>query len=314
MRNLILLSGIFLFFISCKKENTTPIVQDCTTFLTPLPTQQLEIDCPNPTLIQSDLFLSYPVFNPINPNEISFLTRRNENNEPWKLWRHNICTNNHKVIAENVYYSQLDWNPLNWILYPNKDDNNALYKVRGNDIVGEKIVPDTRPKTIKWHPDGSKFLMTNNFDRIFIFDEDGTKTSTIQDIDAEALDWKEDQVALCIYPDIKILDLQSLEFTQVEYDNESIMYSVHFFKENYIYWNTAKTIAYTNITTQEKTIIKEAKPNELFFHFDISTDEKTIILHKYDDTVIDNCTISTENYFVLMDIDGTNERRILISE
>ena len=299
---------------SCKKEMVESTQDDCTSFLAPIPTEEINLDCPNLVTIPPSLYLSYPVFNPVNPNEIAFLARPNHTNEPWKIWRHNICTNKHKVIAEDAYFSQLDWNPLNWILYPNNNDNRTLYKVHGNETEGERISEFNRAKIIKWFPDGSKFLMVNNFDRLFLFEEDGTSISTILDIDPEAADWKGNQIALCIYPNITILDLDSLEYTDVVYENETVMYSVHFFKENHLLWNTARTIAYTNLETQERTIIKEAKSNETFQHLDLSSDETTIVLQKNVATVIDNCTISDEQYFVLMDTEGNNEQRIIISE
>ena len=316
-RTLFTLLTLLLIF-SCKKEEDPSIFYDCTELLTPI--EQIDLNnCPNPTMYpNSDLpFYRYPVFNPLNFNELIFFHKKENNNFFWEMWRYNICNGSHFVISDSVYSTQIDWSPQNWILYSNYNDNGKLYKVRANQKRGEKISEIRNIQIVKWKTDGTGYMLAKNgfnSSTLSLFDNQNNLITNLTEISPEASDWKGNQVVYGEYPNLKLLNLENSEITELVYDNSSVMMSVHFFKENHVLWNTSKKIAYTNLATLEHTIIKEAQPNQTFYHLDLSLDEQTIILDQALPIEVDDCVFEIKGHLTLMNIDGTNERRLLLPE
>lgn len=317
MNKTILTFVILLLFISCKKEKIIPAY--CSEFLQSVPESNLTINCPTglTTLQDEDSYEArYPVFNPLNPNEIIFLLKDSPfNSLDWKLIRFNICNGKKTEIGESRHNAPLDWNIKNWILFSNNYDSRKVYKIKGNKKDSLALSNITDSKILKWNQEGTKFMARKNFQNInYIFDENGQLLQQISDLPIEEMDWKGNQIAIGSYPNLKVIDLQTMVETQIAYDNSSIKFSVHFFKENHILWNTNNIIAYTNIETKETIIIKEAKPGEVFSHLDLSIDEKKLVVKKLQQIVIDNCTTKQYEYLAIMDIDGLNEKRILLPD
>ena len=90
--------------------------------------------------------------------------------------------------------------------------------------------------------------------------------------------------------------------------------NIHFLNNEEVLLVSFKNIYKTNLKTNESTNIYSFGANNWWYRLDVSIDKKTMLLQKKDHIKYDDCTIHVRSYLSLLDIDGTNERRILIPE
>ena len=329
MKNLFSLFCICISVIfSCKKDEVADLVDYTYNFTEPvIPSGDLTFDCPNSQIEYSYIdqyTYSRPMFNPINPNEIAYLRHSPLELEcKGELWIFNFKTGRtYKVTSQKM--CKFDWSILNWIVFGN--ENGEVWKVKPNGSELTKILPSGNfYSIIKINNSGNQFFLSKpsqiSFGRISnTFDLDG---NLIQDIPTleysyiQTLDWNDRQI---IFSEgggqFNIYHFQSDSITIVENQPTSTFHNnnLQLLNNDEILWSFEKYIHQLNLKTLIRTTIKLADDLDWFGQVDASIDQKTIIVRKQDFIKHDECTIHKRTFLSLMDIDGSNERRILIPE
>jgi len=331
MKNLILFFCISIAIFSCKKEEEIPVLIDYTfNYTEPInnPSEALSLNC---TSSQVEIFYldeylySRSILNPTNPNQIAYLRRPFDDGEcQSQIWTFDFKTgrtykvSNHKVC-------KLDWSISNWIVFIT--DDNEIWKVRpnGNDLT--KLLSDSGGfnNFVKCNGKGTEIMIEvpaiTSFGTLKkIIDFEGNEIQILPALEFEyyfEMDWKNDFIAFPKSNKIGIHNIKEEETRFIDID-EHYQFTDHnnvqFLNQNEILWLHQQSIYKTNLDSEEKTLIKEYGENDFFIHMDISIDKKTILLLKQDAVGIADCQIQIRTYLALMDMDGSNERRILIPE
>ena len=135
--------------------------------------------------------------------------------------------------------------------------------------------------------------------------------------DFHELDWHNDQIVFPEHNTFKVYNFDT--DTIITYDVPEDFYfdtsnNIKFSNDEEVLLCFTKYIFKTNLNTNENTTIKFFGLNNWWYNLDVSIDQKTILLQKKDHIKYDKCTIQLRSYLALMDMDGSNERRILIPE
>ncbi|MBL7771459.1 MAG: hypothetical protein JNM95_01205 [Chitinophagaceae bacterium] len=99
----------------------------------------------------------FPCTNPKNDFEICFC--RMENNVQgfgsMDLFTYNFCTGKSKKIASNTMLS-VDWGVNGWIIFTGSDGN--LYKIKSSGDSLKQLTSDGEAYSAKWSPDGNSYI------------------------------------------------------------------------------------------------------------------------------------------------------------
>ena len=314
---------------SCKKEDALLLVDYTSNYTEPInnPQGNLVPNCTTPQIdfVHLDEYVySRPIFNPTNPNEIAYLRRPFGSNEcSDEIWTFNFKTGRTNRVT-NKRVCKMDWNILNWIVFVSDEDDVWKVKPSGSEL--ERIVSDgVFSNLIKCNSEGDQFLVTGTSFVSFgtekiIADLEGNRLQTISILEFEffsELDWRKNLIVFPFSNEIRKYDLiqdTTIRIEIMENENFNDFNNVQFFNDDEVIFLLEKSLHKLNLVTQIETLIKQNGDNDWFIHFDISIDKKTMLVQKQDFVKMDNCTIQVRNYLALMDIDGSNERRILIPE
>jgi len=332
MKNLFLFVciGISVSVIfSCRKEKAPNPIDYTFNFTEPVnnPQGELELDCPSSQIEFAHLDeynYSRPLFNPTNPNEIAYLRR------PWgdsectdELWTFNFKTGRtHRVTSQKI--CKYDWSILNWMVFT--DQSGTVWKVKPNSSELTEIRPNNNFSfLLKCNNLGDRILLDapslvsfGTVKNVYDFEGDFIQNiPALEFIYTERLDWHGDQIIFPQHVNFQIYNfltdtLIGIETNEIQpFSNQN---NIQFLNENEIIFTLTKSMHSMNLDTQDKTLIKANGVNDWFVQIDISIDQKTILVQKEDYVKIDECTIQVRNYLAVMDMDGSNERRILIPE
>ena len=328
MKNLFFLFCICFVIFSCKKKEIPVPIDYTYNFTEPVnnPLTNLLLDCSSNQFqfINSQQYIySRPMFNPTNPNEIAYLRRLNGENEcSSELWTFNFNTGRtNKVTSKTV--CNMDWSILNWIVFIS--DNNEVWKIKSNGNESQRLLSNNFFTLVKINPQGNQILTNAPSTISFgtekkLIDFDGNTIQKLTTIDFEymvEMDWFADKIIFPNSHHMRLYDMNQdtvIKIETLETQQFSGMNNIQFLNNNEVLFLLERSMHKMNLDTGEKTPIKENGYNDWFYHFDISLDRKTILMEKQDFFKLSECTVQVRNYIAFMDIDGTNERRILIPE
>ena len=330
MKNILLLSSfcICVVIFSCTK-NDTPIPIDYTyNFTEPVsnPLENLNLDCPGNQVEYSRLdqyIYSRPIFNPTNPNEIAYMRRPSGENECTdEIWTFNLKTGiTRKVSSRKV--CKFDWSILNWMVFINP--NGEVWKIKPTGTESQKLHTSSFISLLKNNTQGNQILVDEpaltSFGTIKrVIDYDGNTIQQLGRLEFEyfyEMDWRNDKIIFPRTDEMRLYDMTQdtvFEFAINENQNFEGLNNIQFFSDHEVLFLLEKSIHKMNLNTEEKTLIKANGFNDWFANFDISLDKKTILVQKQDFIQLEECKVQVRNYLAFMDIDGSNERRILIPE
>ena len=329
MKKILFISCICIVIFSCNKKEIPVPIDYTYNFTEPVnnPQGSLNLDCSPGQIdyLNLDQYVySRPIFNPTNPNEIAYLRRpwgENECND--EIWTFNFKTGRtNKVTSRKV--CRIDWGILNWIAFIT--NNGEAWKIKSNGSESNKLSPNGGfSSLVKISPQGNQFLVDGqsliSFGTIkTIIDLEGNSIQQLPALEFEyfsEMDWRDDKIVFPRTSKIGLYDISKdtiFRIETMETQGFSGMNNVQFFSDNEVLFLLEKSIHKMDLDTEEKTLIKSNGSNDWFINFDISLDKKTILVHKQDFVKINECTVQVRSYLAMMDIDGTNERRILIPE
>ena len=317
---------ICIVIFSCKKEETPILIDFTENFTTPFIPPTDTLNClPNQTItiLAPNNFYLRPIFNPLNPNEIAFL-QRPYNQSNFELWTFNF-ENGKKFKVTNKKISYMDWSIDNWIVFISGD--NEIWKVKSNGMDLTKIPFNSSfTRIVKFSSDAKKIIfdrpasLSFGTDKI-ILDLESEETQILPDLEfkfIQEIDWKNNLLLYSIHLGIETYDLNTNLISKVDSFevNSTIgnILSSKFTIDNDIFWLTENSIYKTNRISGERTLIKNFGPDVELGFMDVSLDKKTILVQKSDLMVINQCDLQKRNYLAFLNIDGSDERRILIPE
>ncbi len=343
--------AIVSFFLSCNKKVIEPLAsaKDCISAHTekhidflPQPVEPFPIAKPawkEYDHIFPHWYYNRILFNPKDGNEIAFHRRYYKKQDPKngtnELCIYNFCTDELTVVTKEINYD-LDWSSTGWFIFVGRDNN--IWKVKSNgDSLTQVSFKGLHNSDPCWSEDGSKFIFGSEREGsafVFIADNKGQIVDTIysrprgDDQWLVGLNFK--WIGDSIYIDIGantaymgILDLNTKEFTKLRvvpspwrctgwkrYDKVS----------NSVIWigekdGFANILGSTNLKTKETMILLDKR--ELWEGFLIcnpSPNGKKIILSKGNVLESKPLYMKLEMVPYIVDMDGKNERRILLPE
>jgi len=284
-----------------------------------------------------------PCFNPNNPNQIAYMRWDTTISftDGVQLYTFDFCTGEKRLLANNNYERSiydLDWGRNDTIAYitygrkaysiePNGENKNYI----GLGLTDGNLKP-------RMNHSGSKFMYITDSGGFYpqnciILNTDGTKEDTIPELsdprDMSALDWsKHDEIAF-IAKDFRDIDSDKYGIYTFNLDNTSAAYTYNpnyhewygeienlrwFDNDEKILFQTERSICATTPGTNTRTLIRAGFDNRIYKHIDISPDGKTILTERVERIDIDGCYIKVDHALYLMNIDGTDERRIELPE
>jgi hypothetical protein len=323
------------FFFACKKETPTIItpidscVQNYELYSKPyddLYKGAYVISCPAaPKRIYPDKF-SYRSLgiNPKNKHEICFL--RQLNSTPsfryYDLLKYDFCTNKTSLIVSNVK-TVSDWSIQDYFIFVSYEDD-KVYRIKSNgDSLKQLANVEEFYKLTNWSPNGTKIVLNNNT----VIDASGNNLQKLPFIIA-TYTWESDSTLFyCSYDDPKD-DFKLLRYnfntkkSQLFYaEPKNGTSHIHHFsaKDSKIYGFTQNDNKYNYFSIDTKTLKKillgSYYVNNLSLYIKGSFDNQLLATFDMRDTIpAQICAFKHRSHIALMNLDGTNERQVLIPE
>jgi hypothetical protein len=283
------------------------------------------LERPGLLLQPSDFFPEKYVYfgvckNPTNEFEICYL--RNEigvqNYNENELFVFDFCTGVARKIATNVRYGG-NWSSLDWLIYTSKDGK--LYKVKSNGDSLTALNISVASNDVKWSPDGTKFL----YNGWHVMSSDGNKLTSLAN-KVYDYDWVDnDQIvyntlySMTVY--VQSISTKTKKLLVDIPDGNSTFYSVI---GNYLYCISSKNpgtyealeITYKiNLSTGDTSTVWST-PVSFMGYTCPSAGNKLFVSMVLRDTLTGGNTAvnNRRHHLAVMDMDGTNIRRIKIPE
>ena len=270
----------------------------------------------------------FPSFNPQSPNQISYLRRDNENftGNNYELWTFDFCTEESVLLYDQVSRTT-SWSLKDWILFTGTD--RQIWKIKSN---GDSLIRVTDSGDYNnepaWGPLGNRFIYTKidgpNAWHI-ISDFHGIPIDTIHERISSPL-WVAENTIIVVVQDspenhgVGFYDIKSKTLTQLtEFDItssiDSLVTDVEWDKKNMaIVWVSEQAVNSINISTLKKSSLLVGAPNRRYVCTTISPQGGRSIVNRVDSKQISDCEIEVSYGLYMMNIDGTDERKILIPE
>ena len=323
---------LFLFFgllTSCNKKIIVPLDCDCTTNYTAksLDTFPAIYDTCN-YMPDINFHLKYGYthaqFNPKNGNQIAYMRpQRIPMSYDNELWTFDFCTGEKKMLTNKIL-SPFDWSANGWLLY--MDWDKQLYKIKSNGDSLTQLtfsgIYNTKPS---WNPDGTAFY--------FVKEEPGIRRSYLakpngeiyKDLGREiigrsAVHWDmEDYLLVHKDKQISLFEIKTLNnelFDTLQNLFIDITGPLHYLKNrNGILWTSGYKMGIIELDTkQEDRFFETPWDGSNNIVIDVSSDEKTVLISRVNRLKTGQCERQVEEALYFIDIDGKNERRILIPE
>jgi len=288
-----------------------------------------------------------PCFNPNNPNQIVYMRWDTtiSFSQGIQLYTFDFCSGEKRLIVDNsdildfttsVY--DTDWGSNDTIMYVTLSDKS--YSIEPNGENKNYISHGLTDKRLKprMNHSGSKFMYVTDRDGLYpqnciIINTDGTKEDTIRELsdprDMSALDWSRHNKIAFIAKDFGNINSDKYGIYTFNLNDTSAAYV---YNPNYYEWygeienlrwfdddekilfQTERSICATTPGTNTRTLIRAGFDNRIYKHIDISPDGKTILTERVERIDIDGCYIKVDHALYLMNIDGTDERKIELPE
>ncbi len=328
-------SLLFCLLLSCKKEISTVIKDPCeniydlrsklysTIFKGSLHNNNCNIVTPR--TIFPDKYSYYDIcVNPNNEYEICYLRADNSINQSSvnaDMYKFDFCTGKSALIAKNVAQG-IDWSAKDWIIF---NQGKQLLKIKSN---GDSLILLTQAGTLqsnaKWSPDGSKYICNNGST---IVDENGKQVQKTPFI-AYSYTWKDNITILYNIQqsvsssafEIKSYNINTQDIN-TEYSEDKngagIIYKLNpKYADIFVRidkngrWKIAKINTNTWLSTDLGTF--EHSYNPISF---TPIKDKAIYRLVLRDTITGKpCNENHRYYIAIMNLDGTNERQVILPE
>lgn len=327
------MKNTFLFLLvltlySCKQESlpeyicTTAYTQEAIDIDTIVPV----LDPISPYIALADRYKYYdPCFNPNYSNQIAY--RRWERNiQESTIWIFDFCTGETTFLVKYRPFSALDWNVNNWITYAARDTTLSNIKPNGDSLT--QLTSTIYNRNPVWDKSGERFLYRNPYRFILMADKYGNTLDTLEYLNrSTAWNWMGDEKVLATLkkgnPDYGVgyYNLTTGIYERIDYptfdipEYNVIEHLAWLENEQSIVWQTPLIVAKTNIHTKERTVLAEGFSSKRFYgRFDVSEDEQQIVIHRYEWDFLNIGAVYETNHLYMMNIDGSDKRKILLPE
>jgi len=256
-----------------------------------------------------------------------------------QLYTFDFCTGEKRLLDNTDSQRSIrgvDWGYNDTILYA--IGSSRFYRInpdgQGNDFIVSGYLSEGYQKP-SLNYSGNKFIYKNDRhdEYVVISDIYGMVQDTIHalsnPIDLTALGWnKHNEIAFVadnfydIYSDKYGIYTFNLNDTSATYAYNPNYYEWYgeienlrwFDNDEKILFQTERSICATTPGTNIRTLIRAGFDNRIYKHIDISPDGKTILTERVERIDINGCYIKVDHALYLMNIDGTDERRIELPE
>lgn len=326
MKNLFYLYIITLFsylLFSCKKETPAILTDPCDNVyeLRSKPYNGIykaSVLCPiGAKFIYPENYSYYAVCtNPNNDYEFCFV-RINNDTQVADFCKYNFCSDKTTVLLKNSNTS-CAWSVKDWLLFIKNE--NELWKMKSNGDNSVRI-GTTLLNFGGWSPDGSKLINDSK-----ILDENGNFISDLSSLQSSDLIWETDST-LFYSKENKIDKKIDIYRYNIQNKTSKWLYSrantsghemlAFSAKEPYLYIKFYDDSAYLYMKLETKTgeaaLIKTYSDYVPFFT-GILKDKFLVSLNVTDTLTKIPCSINQRKHIALINLDGTNERQVLLPE
>ncbi len=301
-------------FFACEQKPLDDIIDHCL-FNNTEPLEEHNVFGIYPNIAKWQLSgpnYQHPHFNPNNLNEIAFQKSR-------QIWIVDMCTGEKRLLVSDYVSSLWDWGKTDWLIYTNTGMD--LYKIKSNgDSLTRLTTYGIYNTNALFNAKGDKYVYRKIMDIegfSIIANLDGVHQDTIGGpMRLDRLHWfEEDRLCGKNSEGIGFRNIASSEITAVDFIYPHFtVYGAHYlYKEASILWGTKQYIFRTDVYTGERTIVKQGSVSQIYREFDVSSNQSTILVIRSDMTPgSPSYIIEERKHLCLMDIDGKNERRIVI--
>lgn len=263
-----------------------------------------------------------PCINPNNDFEFCFSRRDNATQgfNDMDLFTYNFCTGQSKKIASHVNIWN-DWGSQDWIIFTGSDGN--LWKIKSNSDSLTQLTDKGEIYSAKWSPDGNSFICNG----LKWYDKQGALIKSFS-TGPSFFVWKDNETIIEGKPVDNDNYFEIFEHNIVHGSRFSLTkvpatgsMSVNFLSGNLLYFivgdplNTSSQLYYTlNITTRDTTRLYSL-PFSFTQSIAKSPTGKLLLRQSLIDTMTGNPLYLNYRYHIaIMDLDGKNERQVIIPE
>jgi Tol biopolymer transport system component len=264
---------------------------------------------------------THPCFNPNNAEELAFIRGINE------TYEQSLCVFNFCSGVLNCFdvapLDGIDWGTNGRLLFIGTDLQ--LWKMKPDGSELERLTTLGENSYPLWDSKGDRiaYSLTNN-GNFFILDSTGAVIETREGMRYRgAYDWSSDDKLITPFEsgsadDIYYYDLHLDTLVKVEeVGNEEYVNDGEWGPDGQLYWMVRNQLAYTDMSTKERTslfALSSGANDRIYKHFSLSPDYRHIIMSREDWKQLNECDVEVVHSLYIMDIDGSNERKILIPE
>ena len=337
MKNILFLLLIIGLF-SCEKEddslNLPTELEDCTfNYTEPAVNKDsfFYVQCPGSP--QKHYLGKYhyeaPCFNPNNGNQIAYIRWNTEHfTASPQLWTFDFCTGETKMLCD-IATGNPDWSVKDWILFTG--NYGELWKVKSNgDSLTQVTFDGATYKRGKWGKTGENIIIyVYNTPFVLLRDKFGNITDTIKEITTDIIDWGEDRlvyhgagagnlyafVGYYNFDTETVNEVKTMPFSASMGGDSVYLQSINYYPaKDAIIWNTRWKVAYVTISDKEEFTVLNGSDSREYDYAQLSPNQKTLIVERHHLWPLDVCEVEVDVSLYLVDIDGKNERKVLIPE
>jgi len=340
--NYLIMKFLYLFIIfvgsilvlgnGCKKDESLTVPNCLYNYTEPAINFDTIININSPfggeTFYESRYQYHSPRFNPNNPNEILYVRWDSDNNATgirFQIRIFNFCTGEHRILAEH-WTNKIDWGKNGWVAFNGTDNDMRIIKANGDSLtritfgrITSHPLWDNRAESLYFHDNLNNLKLNYNLSTGIIDTLDNLRRIGMGD-------WVNDETLLCLtcqpqmspYCGIFYYNLFTDELTKIQYTGgvePGAHAGLHYLRQtNKIIRATTEYIAILDPLTSERNIIALGAKNRLYFKADVSPDETTIVLERLDKEQLSSYQLRQQYSIYLMNIDGTDERKVVFPE
>ena len=324
--------------LPCETDIDTPTINppDCTlNYTLPAENIDLPIEIWNPsgpiTRYPLRYSYSYPTFNPTNSNQIVYIRTDHESFQGVcnrELWTFDFCTGEASLLSDNACYGT-DWSSKDWIVYTGTDRN--LFKIKSN---GDSLMQITNSigysNSAKWSPTGDSIIflkIDGENNDLQLIDKNGALLSQESNFPFNFLNYQKDFILYDGYGDpfnhsnyaiwtkqINQETATNIQPIEICCSGDSVVHSAHLLNSSELVWNNGGTINLNDSKTGNRRTILSGTSNRKYRDLDVSSNEKSILFQRIDYVEIDHFILEVYNQLFISDINGGNERKIIIPD
>lgn len=318
-KRIIFISALWLVvFISCKKD--PPINSDC--YEIP-PNSPANFICCGWDIEQPQYGYQQPCFNPNNNDEFVFV-REDFINRQSNLMKYNMASSELIGLTNKKVLYQPSFSTKGWIAFNSSDKQ--IWKIKENGDSLTRITHGDENWYPDWSPNGDQFIVRrrvgSKWPNHTFFNLNGTILKEIDSFSFFSPKWSPDSTII-----IGTTGGTSIDVLQFYYLSDRILLEipVSFSEHNWIlpyaldWYPDSKRVIWTdkdwglyitNIYTHKTNKIKQGCDNRYYGFMSVSADGSKIISERTDQRVLDDKTKFVDQYLVIMNADGSGEKRI----